>query len=279
MISTRIATLEDLFTLAHITKEAYGGSSLDIETLERYFAIQSDGVLLASFSDEPSGMVGVFDYQTFASVGVLGVLPAFRGKGIGRALMEHVEGWATRRGIFSFILDATHEGARLYEKLGYRDEDTSYRLNLKRQKTYQIPEEIENATLYHLPEIVEFDKPIFGAERKKVLEVFLKEFAGRAFLSRDKAGSINGFVIAQTSTIGPWVAANAGVAEHLLQAVLSLGLPENSRVLLPTANKEGLELLQQYGFENSRTLRHMVKGNPPKRQRPLVYGLARYALG
>lgn len=279
MISVCTATLEDLFTLAHITKEAYGGSALDIETLERYFAIQSDGALLASFNHEPVGMMFIFDYQIFASIGVLGVLPTFQGKGIGRALMEHAERWANQRGISALILDATDDGARLYEKLGYRDEDTSYRLNLKQQKKYLVPTTIESATLAHLSAIIEFDTPIFGANRKKVLEIFLKEFAGRAFLSRDEAGNVNGFIIAQTSTIGPWVAANVSVAEKLLQAVLSLGLPENTRVLLPTANKEGLELLQRYGFEVTRTLRHMVKGNLPKRQRHLMYSLARYALG
>jgi ribosomal protein S18 acetylase RimI-like enzyme len=279
MISILNATLEDLFTLAHITREAYGGSSLDMETLERYFTIQPDGALLAFLNDKPAGMMLVFDYQIFASIGVLGVLPTVQGKGIGRALMEHAERWANSREIFTFILDATNEGARLYEKLGYRDEDTSYRLNLKQQKKYQVPTTIEPATPEHLSDILEFDTPIFGADRRKVLEVFLKEFTGRAFLSRDEVGDINGFIIAQTATIGPWVAENVDVAERLLLAVLSLDLPENTRVLLPGANKEGLELLQRYGFENTRTLRHMVKGNLPERQRTLMYSLARYALG
>jgi ribosomal protein S18 acetylase RimI-like enzyme len=279
MISVRSATLDDLFTLASITKEAYGGSALDIDTLELYFAIQPDGALLALHNNEAAGMVWIIDYQTFASIGVLGVLPKFQGQGIGRMLMEHAESWAKTRGISAFILDATYDGAKLYEKLGYRDEDTSYRMNLTRQKSYKVAETIESATLRDLPELLEFDQTIFGADRRKVLEVFLNEFAGRAFLSRDKQGRVAGFIIAQTSTIGPWVAVNAAVAEHLLQAVLNLELPEKSRVLLPNANREGLELLQRYGFENVRTLRHMVKGNLSERQRQKMYGLARFALG
>jgi GNAT superfamily N-acetyltransferase len=268
-----------LFTLASITKEAYGGSALDIDTLELYFTIQPDGALLALHNNEPAGMVWTIDYQTFASVGVLGVLPNFQGKGIGRILMEHAEAWGRARGISTFILDATVDGAKLYEKRGYHDVDTSYRLNLTQQKSYKVAETIESATLKDLPKLLEFDRAIFGADRTKVLGVFLKEFAGRAFLSRDKQGRLEGFIVAQTSTIGPWVAANVSVAEHLLQAVLNLELPEKSRVLLPTANKEGLELLERYGFENVRTLRHMVKGHLPKRQRKLMYSLARYALG
>jgi GNAT superfamily N-acetyltransferase len=279
MITVRNAKLEDLFTLAAITKEAYGGSALDIDTLELYFAIQSDGALLAMHDNEAAGMVWVIDYQTFASIGVLGVLPKFQGQGVGRLLMEQAETWAHQRGISAFILDATIDGAKLYEKLGYRDEDTSYRMNLVQQKSCKVAETIEAATLKDLSELLEFDKIIFGADRKKVLEIFLKEFAGRAFLSRDNQRKMNGFIIAQTSTIGPWVAVNTAVAEHLLQAVLNLGLPEKTRVLLPTANREGLELLERYGFENVRTLRHMVKGNLPNRQRQKMYSLARYALG
>jgi ribosomal protein S18 acetylase RimI-like enzyme len=203
MISVRNPTLEDLFTLAHITKEAYGGSALDIDTLELYFTIQPDGALLALSNNEPAGMVFVFDYQTFATIGVLGVLPAFQGQGIGRILMEHAESWGRARGLSTILLDATNDGAKLYEKLGYRDEDTSYRLNLTQKKSYKVAKTIEGVTLNHLPELLEFDRPIFGADRKKVLEVFLKEFAGRTFLSRDKQGRVNGFVISQVSTIGP----------------------------------------------------------------------------
>ncbi len=279
MISIRSATLDDLFTLAAITQQAYGGSALDIDTLELYFSIQPDGALLALSGNKPAGMVFVFDYQTFATIGVLGVLPASQGQGIGRILMEQAESWARARGISTLILDATDGGAKLYEKLGYRDEDTSYRLNLTRRKSYEVAKTTEHATLNHLPELLEFDEPIFGVTRKKVLGVFLTAFAGRTFLSRDEWGSVNGFVIVQTSTIGPWVAADTSVAQQLLQAALCLELPEMTRVLLPTANKEGLELLQHYGFETVKTLRHMAKGDVPKRQRQLMYGLARYALG
>ncbi len=279
MITVRTATLEDLFTLAHITKEAYGGSALDIDTLELYFTIQPDGALLALSDNEAAGMMWIIDYQTFASVGVLGVLPALQGQGIGRILMEHAEQWANARGITAFALDATDSGAKLYEKLGYRDEDSSYRLNLTHEKRYAIPESVEIATLNHLTELVEFDTPIFGADRTRVLETFLKTFVGRSFLARDQQGRLEGFIIAQTSTIGPWVAMNAAIAEALLQAVLSLELPESVRVLLPGANRVGLELLQRYGFEKVRTLRHMVKGNLAKRKRKLMYALARFSLG
>jgi GNAT superfamily N-acetyltransferase len=279
MISLRFATQNDLATLEHISKEAYGGGGIDADKLERYLKIQPDGALLAHLNENPVGMVLMFHYQSIVSIGALGVLPSVQGQGVGRILMNEAETWGLNKGASSFILDATSEGARLYEKLGYQDADTIHGFTLKHVQTYHVPETIETVGQKNLAEVLEFTIPIFGTERRRMLEVFLHDFANRAFLSRDETGKVNGFVIAQTSTLGPWLAADTTVAEHLLQAALSLGLPEQTRVMIPGANKGGLQLLPRYGFERVKTLRHMVKGNLPKGQRSSIYGQAAFALG
>jgi GNAT superfamily N-acetyltransferase len=54
------------------------------------------------------------------------VLEAWRGRGIGRVLIEHCERWAADRGIQRMILTVSteNEGAiRLYHSMGYRDFD------------------------------------------------------------------------------------------------------------------------------------------------------------
>jgi GNAT superfamily N-acetyltransferase len=54
------------------------------------------------------------------------VVDGWRGHGIGRALIEHLERWATGHGIERMILNVSeaNEGAiRLYHDLGYRDYD------------------------------------------------------------------------------------------------------------------------------------------------------------
>ncbi|MGL4608455.1 MAG: GNAT family N-acetyltransferase [Trueperaceae bacterium] len=279
MLTIQQATPSDLQTLAHITKEAYGGSCLDTRSLELYFAIQADGGFLALVNEEPAGMVFIFDYETFASVGALGVLPAFQGQGVGRILMEHVEVWGSSRNISSFLLDATEDGAKLYQKLGYNNVDVNYRFGLQERNLHDVPKGIAVLKPEDLDDVLEFDAPIFGANRKRVLQTFLNEHPERGFCSRDELGKINGFVIAQTSTIGPWVATNPVAAEKLLQATLSLDLPEATRVMLPEANRAGKALLERYHFAAPKTLRHMVKGHVPNYQRQSIYSLARYALG
>ena len=54
------------------------------------------------------------------------VVEGWRGHGVGRALIAHLEQWAAERGIQRMILNVSeaNEGAiRLYHELGYRDYD------------------------------------------------------------------------------------------------------------------------------------------------------------
>ncbi|MFL5726357.1 MAG: GNAT family N-acetyltransferase [Chloroflexota bacterium] len=62
---------------------------------------------------------------TTAEFGV-SVVEGWRGYGIGRALIDHLEGWARDHGIDRMVLtvSAANEGAiRLYQELGYREYD------------------------------------------------------------------------------------------------------------------------------------------------------------
>jgi ribosomal protein S18 acetylase RimI-like enzyme len=280
MISIHAATQADLETLAHITKTAYNSVALDLTGLAQRLRIQPDGFFLAHLNDNPVGMVCVFDYHTFASIGTLGVLPEARGQGVARQLMEQAEAWANARNISSFMLDATPEGATLYEKMNYIDVDTNYRMTANLSgPTYKQHKTIHLATSEDLDALLEFDTPIFGANRKKVLEVFLQDFPERTFLSKNRQGNLTGFLLAQSSTLGPWLAISPQSAERLLNAALALPFEKPPRVLLPATNKEGLELLLQHGFTVLQTLQHMVKGEVPKRQRQLIYSQASYSLG
>ena len=268
MISISPAGYEDLATLAYITQQAYGSTALNQAGLERNFKVQADGFFIANYHHQNVGMVSIFDYGTFANIGALGVLPEFQGRGFGQKLMEHVEGWAKTRNIPSLILDATAEGARLYAKLGYQHLDVNHKMILETLgQSYKTPKNVRLMNSKDIPELLEFDTPIFGGHRQKVIQVMLKHYPERFFLAHNSQGKIDGFIIAQSSTIGPWVAQSEDSAENLLQAVMGLPFEKTPRVLLPGKNKSGLKLLQSYGFCKENTLRYMVKGVIPKRHR------------
>jgi GNAT superfamily N-acetyltransferase len=65
----------------------------------------------------PSGTVLAYGNQAI----VLNVFTerAWRRRGIGRLLMEHVLGWARDAQIDSLVLHASNDGRRLYESLGF----------------------------------------------------------------------------------------------------------------------------------------------------------------
>ncbi len=275
----RQATPNDLEILIDITRRAYGSATMTKENLERNLNIQPDGFFLGYLENQPVGIVCAFDYGSFASIGTLGVIPEAQNHGMGRKLMEQVELWAKQKNILSLILDATPEGARLYETMGYTDVDHNYKMVLKAFSTTPQPLNIRPFMTEDLPAILELDKTIFAANRQKVLEVFLNQYSNRTIISYEQQNLINGFLVAQPSTIGPWITLSEDNAKNLLHAALRLeynGLP---RVLIPDENKVGLELLQNYGFEVSKTLRHMVKGDIPKQHREHIYGQTSFSLG
>jgi GNAT superfamily N-acetyltransferase len=93
-----------------------------------YVAAILDGVMVGSASvdlEDPPTPGSMMRPVRTAEFGV-SVVAGQRGKGIGRALIGHLEGWAAEHGVERMILNVSeaNEGAiRLYRELGYRDFD------------------------------------------------------------------------------------------------------------------------------------------------------------
>lgn len=84
---------------------------------------------VAEAANQPLGLIAVhadrdaFTRHPRAYVDILVVAEDAEGKGVGRALLEHVEDWARARGFREVVLDvfATKTGAiGFYERCGYR---------------------------------------------------------------------------------------------------------------------------------------------------------------
>ena len=63
------------------------------------------------------------------------VVEAWRGRGIGSVLIEHVEGWAAAHGVERMVLNVSEANVgaiRLYHSLGYRDYDRAMLKRLDR---------------------------------------------------------------------------------------------------------------------------------------------------
>jgi GNAT superfamily N-acetyltransferase len=93
-----------------------------------YVAAIVDGTMAGSASvdmSDPLQPGNMIRNVRTAEFGV-SVVEAFRGRGIGRALIAHVETWAAEHDVQRMVLvvsDANAGAIRLYHELGYRDYD------------------------------------------------------------------------------------------------------------------------------------------------------------
>jgi ribosomal protein S18 acetylase RimI-like enzyme len=119
---------------SYATDEMGGGAPLEPEVRRRLVPAlreQTNALVLLAFADGVS--VGVatcfFGFSTFAArsllnVHDLAVLPAFRGRGIGRALLSAAEQRARARDCAKLTLEVREDNARargLYHERGFRD--------------------------------------------------------------------------------------------------------------------------------------------------------------
>jgi ribosomal protein S18 acetylase RimI-like enzyme len=280
-ISIRPLADADLETVDAILKLAFQSSISRLHDLRLYRQIQPDGWFVASHEEHLIGMVGATNYETFAHVGLMAVHPDAHRQGTGYALMQFILARLEQQGVSEVWLDASDAGRPLYDKLGFVafDETFVFQGDSNSALVERSPY-IQTISMQKLDELVQGDTDVFGANRRRVFRVLLDAFPQRAFMQRDEAGRVMGYVFAQNNRIGPWVMFQSGSAEDLLRAALALPYEETISVTVPAVNQEALELLQRYGFERVRTNRHMARGiSGPPGQRQKIYAQTSLALG
>lgn len=249
--------------------------------LELIHCLQPDGLFLAEYNGLPAGMVTAVIYPAFAYVGFMAVHENNQHQGLGLALMESLLAWLEKKKVPAVRLDASPAGQHLYEQLGFLPKQ---RVNVFQPEKFSpvdlILSDIRIILTPDLECISVLDAQAFGTNRAGVLSNLLTTYPERGFLLADKAGGINGYIIAQNSRIGPWVAREVETAEALLQSALSLQFPGPVNITVPEENPEAPALLKEYGFVLKRTNLHMVRGScPATGQRDLVFGQASLSLG
>jgi hypothetical protein len=226
-------------------------------------------------------MVASISYASYAHVGLMGIHQDFQRQGIGIALMEHVLAWAHEKKVPLIKLDASQAGQPLYEKLGFVPLHEVYVLQRQADQLFgQSPKGLQVITPQNLDRIIAPDTQAFGSDRSRLLRALLEIYPGRAFVSQDEQGQINGYLLAQAKRIGPWIMNDDGDAEQLLLAALALPFPGWVSVVTPAINIEAVSLLRRYGFQITRVNRHMAYGpNTRNCQREKVYGQVSLSFG
>lgn len=274
----------DMNAVDDVLRSAFKTSYDRKGNLKRYLAIQSSCAFVAKIDSEIVGFGAAMDFGQFAYIGKMGVDPKVQHRGIGGSVLATILGWLEDRKCPTILLDASQYGGPLYEKFGFIESDLTavMQRNVIRNHIKERSAAVNRpkTEAIEFPKLLSFDMPRFGADRSQLLRSYFDDDPTRFLVSYDQKGQVDGFLVAQSRVIGPWVASNAEVAEGLLNDAVEFSFEGNPTVFVSASNEAALELLLRHGFEKQRTQRHMYKGKPIRRDRKSsIYGQANFSFG
>jgi len=283
-IDIHLLSEADFDQIDEMMKAAYKVSFSRRRELERYLSFQPKShPLVASNDGELVGFGAALNYGPFAYIGLMAVSPKSQRRGVGGTILGRLLEWLDGIGCPTVLLDASYAGEPLYAKNGFTALDQTHvlRQTRKLELSRHVGSSIINVfSPEELSEICSFDAPFFGVDRKSLLRSYFGEFPSRTLLSRSNDHQINGFIVAQKRSLGPWVASDPIVAEGLLSRAMEFTFDEAPTVVVSALNEACLNLLFKNGFEITRSNRHMYKGKLVQRARSTaIYGQATMGFG
>lgn len=244
-------------------KDLAGWNQLPLDW-ERFREFEPEGCFLLRCDGRPAGTVTTIAYEKlFGWVGMVLVHPDMRRRGLGTALLMAGIGYLEKKGVAAVKLDATPMGKQLYDTIGFVDEYRLERWQGHGRVGASVPDVLRELNLADLDTLAAFDRPIFGADRRRVLRRLLAEPTIRVAADFD-GDSLIGYAAIRPGQnamyLGPWVGLNGETAERLWQWGLWMAgeAPLFVDVLLPCP--WALDLVRQSGFEQQRYLIRMYRG-------------------
>lgn len=225
---------------------------------EACFGIERDDRLVATTS--------LLCYGTdLAWVGMVLTHHAYQRLGLARRLVSAALDTARGRGIRTLKLDATDQGQRLYESVGFIAEQP-----IERWRTVTHAAQCDSAAGFTGPLPHAFDVEAFGADRSRFLRA----------LGSPAVADEQGYAMARPGSraryLGPCVARDPHTAGRLIAATLTAGtwfwdlLPANSAAPL---------LAIESGFQPVRQLVRMRLGPPLRTRDDWVFAIGGFEAG
>ena len=200
--------------------------------------------------------------RTLAWVGMVLVDPAFRRRGIATALVRAALDSLETDGVEAVKLDATPEGAPVYESLGFEAELLIERWALA-QASGSVPPDSPAPT--QLDErVFGFDRRAFGADRSELLKALADDGCVEPSRRVGRGGRVRGYALARRGSraayVGPVVAEEAETAAFILDDLLGRLGAGPVYVDLNTTFECGARELAARGFVKQRELIRMRRG-------------------
>jgi predicted N-acetyltransferase YhbS len=203
--------------------------------------------------------------RALAWVGMVLVDQRFRRKGIATALVRAALDGLEAEGVEAVKLDATPEGAPVYEGLGFEAELRIERwIGTAGGRTPESGTPGDAAPRQLFEKVFEFDRRAFGADRSELLQTLSDEACITPSLRVGGDGLLRGYALARRGSpacyAGPVVAEDVETAAYLLDDVLGRLGGGRVYVDLNTTFEGGAPELSARGFVKQRELVRMRRG-------------------
>jgi len=198
------------------------------------------------------------------------VLPEYRRRGIGTALLQTAMRFLEDQGIRSIKLDATPLGKKVYDRMGFVEEyGLQRRQGQGRRSTF---ERVTPLTDADWADVLDLDTKVYGVHRGGVLRSFHAACPHRARVYRHPDGRLLGYLFVRPGSrawhLAPWAAVEPEAAVQLLRATLNDLADEPVFFDVPGPNRAGVALAEEYGFSIQRPFIRMFRGENPWPGRP-----------
>ena len=227
------------------------------------FAIEAGGMVVASATLLSYG-------ERLGWIGMVLTRPEYRHRGFAKKLFARVLEEADIIGIKTLKLDATDQGQPLYERYGFKIEQSVerwFRPACEKRQASGAPAELAD---WH-----DLDAVAFGADRARLLEML--RLRGQRFTNSDaylftRPGRVAAY-------LGQCVARSRAAARDVMTEAISA--PETREFFwdLLTSNQEAVKLADELGFSAQRRLTRMFRGEELRGRDELVYAIAGFELG
>jgi ribosomal protein S18 acetylase RimI-like enzyme len=245
---------------------------------EIFLKLSPAGCRVAVKDEAVIGTVTTVRYEDrFSWIGMVLVDPAERRQGIGTRLIS--EALDVLKDMPSIRLDATPAGCEVYRKLNFIDEYRLSRMEMAAPGVgLMMPEDpARPMTREDLPVIAIFDRQVFGAERRALLEWMFDGAPEYAWVI-EREGQIAGYAFgrhgANFEHLGPVVAHDQQTARRLVAA--SLRRRDGQKFILDASHYEPdwRVWLASVGFREQRPfIRMFYRDNPYPGLPPKQFGI------
>jgi GNAT superfamily N-acetyltransferase len=282
-LTLREATLGDLPAILSL-RESVGWTPH--EWAMRAVIGQGDTIFVVA-EDDGGGIAamgsGIVYPPSIGFIGNMVVAPALRRRGVGSEILDAVAGWLSRAGCDRLELNATDEGRPLYERHGFASRGTSAAVGISRRALRRLgpASEARPIWLEDLERLAAYDRPRFGGDRSRLLELLTTDGIARGLLvERDGEMAGYAFLQAEDHRLGPMVADTPEMAVGLVAAMFEAE-PElaDVRLNLPPGNAGGAEWLKRVRVAMADWDGRMCRGPEIPRRDETIYQMTVGPLG